>query len=380
MIKKLCLDLGAHKSEIWMSDRPLKSVQDLSNLEKCRKAYLIGDRSVSKITLELEGALKKCGWTVNTRQLAVSESLKDFKNLYPLYGWLAQNGADRQSMVFAIGGGVIGDVIGFVAGTYHRGIKWVGVPTTLLSQVDSSVGGKTGMNHSDGKNLVGVFHQPSYVLCNPTDLKTLSNRDFISGLGEVIKYSLVFDSLFFTFLQKNWSSILKRSPDLIAKIVYRCLQWKIKAVQNDERDLHGSREVLNFGHTFAHSLEAETRYRFFRHGEAVIWGMRFALYLSHSRGILAEKQWSKIDHFLAQIPIPALPKSLKPEALVSWMKKDKKNVQGKIKFVLLEKMGQTRVRCEVPNDEVVAAIHWVRGLPDGITHRIAGKITGKIKR
>ena len=248
--------------------------------------------------------------------------------------------ADRDSVLFALGGGSIGDAAGFIASTYLRGIDWVSVPTTLLAQVDSSVGGKTAINHPQGKNLVGSFHQPISVICDLDFLQTLSPREIVSGLGEIVKYGLIYDPDFLDEIEATWDQALRLDPRVLAKLVGRSLDWKAKAIEKDEFDRMGIREALNYGHTFGHALEKATGYGEYQHGEAVLWGMRFATILSMVRRSLKTSDYKRISEFLARIDLPALPKKVSFDTYLQHMSKDKKLRDGRVHFVLLKKVGK----------------------------------------
>jgi 3-dehydroquinate synthase len=303
-----------------------------------KTAFVISDKKLVGTRKLLMSSLKKSGWKVSEIPVRSGESLKSFEAIYPIYSRLLNLGAKRDSVLIALGGGSVGDAAGFVAATYLRGIPWVGVPTTLLAMVDSGVGGKTGINHPMGKNLIGAFHQPDLVLCDISTLKTLSNREIISGLGEALKYGLIYERAFFDFLKKNWADAINFKPGVLQKIIYKSLAFKARAVSIDEKDLRGVREFLNFGHTFGHGLEAVSQYKKFQHGEAVIWGMRFASALSLLRGKIQEREFFQIDSFLRTIPLPRIG-SLSQRAVFNAMKFDKKMRHGKINFVLLKKIG-----------------------------------------
>ena len=201
MMKTVHLRLPGRSYPIYIGAKILKAA--CARIKPATHAFIIADDRVPEQTEELVSALSKLGWKVTTYRVTVSEGFKDFKEIYPLYGKLLEDGANRESVIFALGGGVIGDAAGFLASTYLRGIRWVGIPTTLLAQVDSALGGKTGVNHQRGKNLIGSFYQPSAVICDVTSLKTLSERDRVSGLGEMLKYGLIYDSKFFAELIKK---------------------------------------------------------------------------------------------------------------------------------------------------------------------------------
>lgn len=308
---------------------------------KSSKVVLISDRRLKSARASLSRTLKGAGFDFSEIAVKAGEQLKEIDSIYPLYGELIKSGADRDTLIIALGGGSIGDAVGFVAATYLRGIDWVGLPTTLLAQVDSSVGGKTGINHRNGKNLIGAFHQAKLVLCDLDYLSTLGPRELTSGLGEIVKYALAFDSQFFKELVKNTSKKGELNPKFLAAAIHSSLQWKLKAVVGDEFDRKGVREVLNFGHTFGHALETLTDYRRYQHGEAVIWGMRFALALSLVRKKLDQAEFEEMNEFLLRLGVPGLPKKIEARDYFRVMKKDKKSSQGLLRFVLLDRLGHS---------------------------------------
>ncbi len=324
-----------------------------------KKAFLIVDARMKVPAARLEKKLRQLGWETAAIAIPAKETSKDLRKLFTIYGRMIAAGIDRQSVLVAFGGGVIGDIAGFVAGTYLRGIRWVGIPTTLLAQVDSSVGGKTGVNHPLGKNLIGVFHQPSLVLCDTTILDSLSARDRISGLGEIIKYGLIFDKRLFEFLAENHERVLRLEPAAIQRVVASSLKWKCLIVKQDERETRGLRKLLNFGHTLGHSLESATDYKRFRHGEAIVWGMRWATALSVVRGHLGSGVGEEIQSFLAALPVPALPKNLSTETLIANTKRDKKVKDGKVDYILLDRIGHATADRQVTRTDLLAAFKRV---------------------
>lgn len=334
-MSKVKVSLGKRSYEVVVGSG---LVDKLGKLYKgdSKRAVLISDKALVSHRARVLKALEKSGWNITEIAVDAGERLKDFEKIYPIYGEMLKAGIDRSSTLFALGGGSVGDAAGFIASTYLRGISWVGLPTTLLGQVDSSIGGKTAVNHAEGKNLVGTFYQPSLVICDLDFLKTLSKREVISGLGEVIKYGITYDRKFFNYIQKNWQRAVNLDPKVMKELVLRSAEFKAKAVGRDEFDKKGTREVLNFGHTFGHSVEKVTSYSF-QHGEAVIWGMRFALALSKPR--LKTKTYNEISEFLKSIEVPKLPKA-KPQDFFTPMKKDKKAKEGRVRFVLLKDIGK----------------------------------------
>ncbi len=339
-VSKVRVSLGKRSHFVYIGSNGIENLGDSIIRHPSKRAFIISDIQLTIPRQKLRSSLEQKGWEVHEIPVQAGEELKDFHKIYSIYGELIKKRANRDSLLFALGGGTIGDAGGFIAATYLRGISWVGVPTTLLAQVDSSVGGKTGINHPDGKNLIGSFHQPLAVICDTDFLNTLDHRDMISGLGEILKYGFIFDPKFLKYVKDHWNFILNRDAKVIAESVKKSLHWKSKVVAKDEHDRSGIREVLNFGHTFAHALESITNYEVFRHGEAVIWGMRFALALSAVRKKLNSRKQKMWNDFLRNIDVPQLPSHLSPRELFEFMKQDKKVRNGKIHFVLLKDLAK----------------------------------------
>ena len=291
------------------------------------------------------------------------EPAKTMRTVEALCRRLAQAGADRRALLVAVGGGVVGDVAGFAAASFLRGVRVVHVPTTLLAQIDSSIGGKTGVNLPEGKNLVGAFYQPSLVIADPDVLATLPPRQFRSGLYEVIKYGILGDRRLFEFLEHRMSKILDRDRASLDWILPRCIAAKSAVVSRDEREA-GLREVLNLGHTFAHALETLTRYRHFLHGEAVGWGLIAAARLAVSTGRLADDQAQRIARLVFSTgrlpPVPAFP-------LARWlaaMRADKKTRAGRLRFILPRAIGE---------------VETVEGISEKLVSRVVSRL-GKGER
>lgn len=312
-----------------------------SSAGQAKHGVIVFDRNLARWSSVLKKSLQHSGWRVDTLAVTAGEALKSFRSFEKLSGELLKRNTRRDSTVFALGGGTVGDAVGFLAASYLRGIDWVSVPSTLLAQVDSGLGGKTGINHPIGKNLIGAFHQPRAVICDIDLLESLPQRDRVSGLGEVIKYAIAFDPAMYRALVKDFSPFLALKQPQVQKYLSRSIQWKAKLVGQDEWDRSGVREALNFGHTFAHALEAATRYKTYRHGEAVIWGLRFAVALSYATGRLKAADLRALRPLFAEIRVPPLPKHLGIEQYKSIMAFDKKVKNGKLHFVLLDKIGKT---------------------------------------
>lgn len=263
-------------------------------------------------------------------------------------------GADRSSVIVAFGGGIVGDVGGFLAAVFMRGIPVIQVPTTLLAQVDASIGGKTGVNLASGKNLIGSFHQPLVVLIDPSVLETLPEREYRSGLFEVVKYGIISSPALFRLLADESAAVLRVAPEAVDFIVSDSVRIKAEVVSADEKE-GGLRKILNYGHTLGHALEAETQYSRLLHGEAVAYGMNAAAFLSERLGLLPKPDADEMRRVTGLYgPIPAV-KDLSPEALAAHTLKDKKTIQGTTHFVLAEGVGTVRVVSGIAAADVVAA-------------------------
>jgi 3-dehydroquinate synthase len=276
-----------------------------------------------------------------------AEAEKGLRNVHAICRALVRAGADRQSVLVAVGGGVVGDVAGFAAAIYLRGVRLVQIPTTLVAQVDSSLGGKTGVNLPEGKNLVGAFYPPKLVITDPELLLTLPHREFRSGLFEVVKYGAIADKKLFEFLEQRMPAVLRRDPAALSWIIPRCIAIKARVVSEDERDT-GLRQILNFGHTLGHALETVTNYRRFAHGEAIGWGMMAATLMSLAMGRLSEAEAGRIIRLVASVgPLPSL-KGIRASQLRPIVAGDKKAHGGRVRWVLPRRIGKTEWGAEVP--------------------------------
>jgi 3-dehydroquinate synthase len=286
-----------------------------------------------------------------------AESAKNLKTVEAIARKLVRAGADRKSLLIAVGGGVVGDVVGFVAASYLRGVALVQVPTTVVAQVDSAVGGKTGVNLPEGKNLVGVFYPPQLVLVDPDVLATLPAREFRGGLAEVIKYGVIADAKLFAFLEQSMERILKRDARALEHVIRRCIEIKAHVVSRDEREA-GLREILNYGHTFAHALESVTRYRKFRHGEAVALGMMCAALLGHETIKTSANEVARIVSLVRQTgPFPKWP-LVAPKKLFDAMRADKKTKAGKVRFVLSPRLGSAKTYDGIEEKSAICVLRF----------------------
>ena len=307
----------------------------------------VGPLYLDKLLANLEGR------NVSSVALPDGEAYKTLATMQTILDRLVESGANRDTTVVALGGGVVGDIAGFAAACYMRGVAFAQVPTTLLAQVDSSVGGKTGVNHEQGKNLIGAFHQPGVVLIDTDTLATLPDRELRAGLAEVIKYGAICDAAFFDWLENNMERLLAREPEALAHAIQRSCELKAEVVAEDEREA-GRRAILNFGHTFGHAIERCQGYGDWLHGEAVAAGMIMAAQLSG----LAATDVERLRALVAAAGLPVEPPAIAPEDWMSAMGMDKK-VQGKrLRFVLLDDIGASRVSADYDEqrlDELVRA-------------------------
>ncbi len=298
-------------------------------------------------------ALQEAGWTVNKHVIPAGEESKSAGVLHGIYDVALQGGIDRQTPVFALGGGVVGDLAGFAAATILRGVPLVQIPTTLIAQADSAIGGKTGINHATGKNLIGAFYQPALVWMDTTTLQTLPEREWTSGLAEVIKYGCIADAKFLEDLDDHWHGVAYRERAVVQDLVCRSVVHKVQVVQADEKEA-GVRAILNFGHTFGHAMERVAGYGVCTHGEAVAQGMLAALHLS-------QKLHPTLDISLAasliqRLPAPNLLAAFNADQLVGAMSTDKKKIGNTLRFVLLDEIGHAYIDESIIKEQVIQAI------------------------
>jgi 3-dehydroquinate synthase len=320
-------------------------------------AVVITDSNVEKphATLAAE-SLSATGATVDILTVPAGEPSKSVASADALWDQLLQAGADRKTVIVAVGGGVVGDLAGFVAATFARGLPFVQVPTTLLAQVDSSVGGKVGVNLSQAKNMVGAFWQPAGVLIDTAVLATLPEREYRSGLAEVVKYGVILDAEFFAYLEGHLAELAARDPAALEYVVARSCRLKADVVENDEREETGLRAVLNYGHTFCHALESVTGYGTLLHGEAVSIGMLCASRLAERLGRIDRSLTERQQKLLAGLGLPVDLPAVEPARLVEAMSHDKKVEHGRLRFVLPTRLGHVELVGDVAQQDVMAVL------------------------
>lgn len=313
-----------------------------------RKAFVLSHPRL----LELYGstvteALREAGFSAHTYPIPDGERSKTLDTAATLYTWLAEAGADRQSILCAFGGGVVGDLGGFVAATYMRGLPFVQIPTSLLAMVDSSIGGKTGVNHALGKNLIGAFYPPRAVCTDITLLRSLPEREYLCGLSEIVKAGVINDSDLFAFIEAQVEAIRQRDEQVLTPLIERSIAVKVGVVQEDPTE-RGVRAILNFGHTIGHALEAVTAYEQYSHGEAVAIGMALVARLSEALHYCSGEVCDRLYAVLEALGLPVAYADIDPERLLEVMAHDKKALNGVVRFVLLKDIGTVVYHQEVP--------------------------------
>ncbi len=340
-----------------------RAAQEIARIAKGKRVCVVtSPRLCEPYAAPIAAGLREAGFEVTTTLVPAGERFKTLSTVARLYSEFLKAGLDRKSLVVAVGGGVLGDIVGFAAASYLRGICFVQVPTTLLAQVDASVGGKTGVDLPEGKNLVGAFHQPSAVLIDPDTLSTLPARELRSGLAEVIKYGIISEPSFFQQTNENLPRLLKREPESLSLAIARSCEIKADVVSQDETE-QGLRAILNFGHTLGHAVESVTRYRRFRHGEAVSIGMVSALRIGVEMDVTPSIALDKTIEVLraARLPV-AFPADLGTDAILEAAQRDKKTEAGCLRFVLSRRIGEVFVSPNVPREAVERALNWQRCL------------------
>jgi 3-dehydroquinate synthase len=351
--------LGNRSYEIKISSGLLANLGRECAKEKFgKRCAIVSDSNVApRFGKIAQTSLAHAGFDPVLITVPAGEKAKSLKSVEFCYDKLAAHRLERKSFIVALGGGVVGDLAGFVAATYLRGILFVQVPTTLLAQVDSSVGGKVGVNLRAGKNLVGSFYQPRFVLCDLDTLRTLPDREFRSGLAEVIKYGIIYDAKFFERLEKQMDKLLNREPNTLAAIIARCCAIKAEVVAQDETE-GGLRAILNFGHTIGHAIENISGYGKYLHGEAISIGQTLAAWLSVKCSGLSKSDAIRIGNlfFAAGLPNSIRLTRQQQDRLFVAMRLDKKVSGGEIKFVLAEKIGKVRWGQQVPDKLIAEAL------------------------
>lgn len=354
-MKTLNVELGERAYPIRIGPGVLDRTDLFATLGTASLLAIVTNPTVGTLyEARLRAALAPLKRRIITIELPDGEAYKHWETLNLIFDGLLSAHADRKTMLIALGGGVVGDMTGFAAATFMRGVPFIQVPTTLLAQVDSSVGGKTGINHPLGKNMIGAFHQPEAVLADIAVLDTLDERQLAAGLAEVIKTAAVADEAFFAWLEGHIDALNRREPEALAEAVLRSCEIKARVVAADEREA-GLRAILNFGHTFGHAIEAGIGYGGWLHGEAVGCGMVMAADLSSRLGFIGEGTRHRIESLVKAARLPVRAPRFGPERYIELMSVDKKAEGGEIKFVLLKRLGEAIVS-RVPSADLLATL------------------------
>jgi 3-dehydroquinate synthase len=353
-MEKLNIELGERSYPIFIGEGLLGDPSLLAGAIRARDLLIVSNATVAPLYLgRMVAALP--GKRVQDFLLPDGERFKTLEWAGRILDALVAARMNRDACVVALGGGVVGDMAGFAAACYQRGIDYVQVPTTLLAQVDSSVGGKTGVNHPGGKNLIGAFHQPRAVISDTSSLATLPAREFRAGLAEVIKYGLVADASFLDWIESRLDALLALESAVLATAIRRCCEIKAEIVAADERE-HGRRALLNLGHTFGHAIETAAGYGEWLHGEAVAVGMLLAARLSERLGWLARDEVARLGELLSRAGLPVRAPSIGADRALQLMSMDKKVLEGRIRLVLLRGLGEGFVTAEYPAEALAATL------------------------
>lgn len=359
---KLIVDLGDRSYPIIVSPHILENVGEYveNHLPHVSKCAIVTDEAVRRLYSEaLKRSLFKNGIHADILQIPEGEEAKSWSEAGELVGRLIDLALDRRSVLIALGGGVVGDISGFVASIFLRGIRLIQVPTTLLAQVDSGIGGKTAVNHVKGKNLIGSFKQPNLVLIDPEALRTLPLEELKSGMAEVIKYAVIADGELFEIIKDKKEALLNRETEAFLKIIPRCCKVKAALIEQDESDEKGIRTVLNYGHTVGHALEAVSGLKI-RHGEAVAMGMMVAAKISISLGLMSGEDFEEQQSLFKSLGIEVRLPNIDPGRLIDYMRRDKKSERGGIRFILPTGIGEKPVLQHVEEDLIICIIEELR--------------------
>ena len=338
-MQTLHVELGERRYPIFIGN-DLDPQALLEPYIKGQQVMLVTNTTVQSLYLERYiNAIEALGKSVKACILPDGEKYKNIEHLNLIFDALLEAGFNRDCTVLALGGGVIGDMAGFASACFQRGVYFIQVPTTLLSQVDSSVGGKTGINHPLGKNMIGAFQQPQVVLADMAQLKTLPSRELSAGLAEVIKYALLGDESFLVWLEENIDGLVAQDSDLLAEAVYRSCAHKARIVANDEKE-QGERALLNLGHTFGHSIESYLGYGVWLHGEAVATGMVMAADLSYRMGWISKQDVERTKKIIQRANLPVACPNIPLDEFLAYMSHDKKVLNGQLRLVLMKQLGQ----------------------------------------
>ncbi len=359
-MKTVNVELGKSRYPIYIGSGLLQQADLLQRSINTRQVCIVSNKVIADLYLSqlIDSLTQNKYLVIETVILPEGETNKNQDVLNTIFDQLIEKQFSRDCLMIALGGGIVGDMTGFAAACYQRGVDFLQIPTTLLAQVDSSVGGKTGINHRLGKNLIGAFYQPKAVIIDTDVLNSLPKREVAAGMAEVIKYGFIRDKDFLKRLDTIIDDAIQLSPEYLAEIIHTSCQHKANVVANDEKE-KGERATLNFGHTFGHAIEALTEYKTYLHGEAIAIGMMMALELSYLLGNISEADIAFAEQLLQRANCPtrlSSTDSLLPDEIYQAMQRDKKVAKGKLKLILLEKLGKSIIRDDIDNALILQAI------------------------
>lgn len=356
MSLRIDIELGTHRYPIWIGPGLLTDPDIWSLLPNGGRVLLVSDDHVAPLYADTLATALPVGLHCHRHVIQAGETGKNLDQYAAVLRTLAEMQARRDATIVALGGGVVGDLAGFAAASWMRGVRYVQAPTTLLAMVDSSVGGKTGINLAEGKNLVGAFHQPAAVIADTDTLATLPARELAAGLAEVVKYAAIGDPAFMDWLESNAVALLEREPAALAHAIATSVRHKVAVVSRDERE-RGERALLNLGHTFGHAIEAATNYRRYLHGEAVAIGMVQAARLSARLGLAPVEDGERLARLLGRLGLATRPEpDLAPEELLRLMRLDKKATGDGLRFILWRGIGQAFIADDIHDSDVLATL------------------------
>ena len=365
-MKTLNVDLGTYTYPIHLEENIIDHAGEFCKKQKVgNRVAIITDSNVKKLYLKrVMSSFTDKGFEVHPISIIPGEPSKTLEEVQKIYDKLVPLRFERSDAIVALGGGVVGDLAGFVAATLLRGIQYVQIPTSLIAQTDSSIGGKVGVNHPLGKNLIGAFYQPKLVIIDPLVLRTLPEREWIAGMGEIIKYGVIRDAKLFAKIEKRFDEMISlNNVRLIEDIILKCCRIKAEIVIADEKE-QNVRRILNFGHTLGHAFEAATNYGRFLHGEGVLLGMIAAGWLSRKLENFPEEEFLRLEALVRKMKFQTNLLNIMDQMILEQISRDKKVKQGKVHLILVKKLGETVIRSDIPAEDILDAYHYVRDLFD----------------
>lgn len=355
-MQTISLELAEHSYDICVAYGLRKQLADaLEPWHQGQQMVVLTQQAIFDLYEDVIEQLKADGFKIETIIVPGDESAKNIKHAEQVWTQMVQAGCDRSSLLLALGGGVVGDLGGFVAATYMRGIPFIQIPTTLLAMIDSAIGGKTAVNLAAGKNLVGAIYQPKAVLVDPGFLQTLPKRNVVSSLAEAIKYGFIRDKSIFDTIESHFDDLISLNDKaLLSDIITKSCRIKAQIVSNDQFE-SGERRLLNYGHTIGHAFETIQAYGGLYHGEAVLYGMKCANFISHRKGLLSDDQFASAQAVLQRFELPELGK-VTPEQVLEVVSHDKKNINGKLNFILIDAIGNGVVSTDVSKQDIIESL------------------------